>query len=76
MSIIDSRPNAVWMDASKKKRDSIVVYLAQVTVELPRETEGAGRPANGSRNEMIQITVCRRSQFQGAEADIIEGLCG
>ena len=41
---------------------------------LTGETEGGGDARHGSADEMVQVAVGRRRQFQRAEANIIKSL--
>ena len=43
--------------------------LAEIAVELTRETQGAGGSADGGRHQVVKITVGGGGQLQGTEAD-------
>jgi len=47
--------------------------LSQVRVELTWESEAAGDTGEGSRDEMVKITVGWGGELEGSEADIVEG---
>jgi hypothetical protein len=57
-----------------RERNHIHGKLPQVTVELTRETEGAGGSADSGRHQVVQVTVSRGGELQGSEADIVQGL--
>ena len=48
--------------------------LAQVGVELARESEAGGDATHGGRDEVVEISVCGVGELEGAEADVIESL--
>ena len=48
--------------------------LAEIAVELTRETQGAGGSADGGRHQVVKITVGRGGELKGAEADIVQSL--
>merc|ERR1711981_784337 len=48
--------------------------LSQVRVELTWESEAAGDTREGSRDEMVKISVGWGGELEGSEADIVEGL--
>jgi len=48
--------------------------LAEIAVELARESEAASGTADSSRHKMVKITIGRGGELKGSEADIIEGL--
>jgi hypothetical protein len=48
--------------------------LAEIAVQLTGETEGTSGTADGSRHQMVKITVGRGGELQGTEADVVQGL--
>mmetsp|Transcript_28777 Transcript_28777/g.65208 ORF Transcript_28777/g.65208 Transcript_28777/m.65208 type:complete len:282 (+) Transcript_28777:230-1075(+) len=48
--------------------------LSQIRVELARETERTSNSRHHSRNQMVQVSKCRRRQLQSSEANIVQGL--
>merc|ERR1711933_411994 len=48
--------------------------LFQVRVELTWESEAAGDTREGSRDEMVEISIGWGGELEGSEADIVEGL--
>mmetsp|Transcript_637 Transcript_637/g.966 ORF Transcript_637/g.966 Transcript_637/m.966 type:complete len:89 (-) Transcript_637:549-815(-) len=48
--------------------------LTEITVELPRETEGASGTSDGIGNKVIQVTVTGVGELKSAEANVIERL--
>jgi len=47
--------------------------LPQISVKLTWKSEAGGDAGHGGRDQMVQITVCWGGEFQGSEADIVEG---
>jgi len=47
--------------------------FSQVRVELTWETQAAGNTGNGGRYQVIKISVGWGGEFQGSEADIVQG---
>ncbi len=54
--------------------DQVDGQLAQVSVQLTREAQGAGDAAHDGRDEVVQVTKGGGGQLQGAEADVVQGL--
>ena len=52
------------------------LYLAQVAVELSRETEGAGGATHGRGDEVVEVAVGGVDELERAEADVVQGLFG
>ena len=48
--------------------------LSQVSVQLARKPETGGDSGHGGRHQVVEITVCWCCEFQGTEADVVEGL--
>ncbi|GMR35948.1 hypothetical protein PMAYCL1PPCAC_06143, partial [Pristionchus mayeri] len=48
--------------------------LAEIGIELTRETEAGGHSRHGHRHEMVEISISGVGQLEGAEADVVEGL--
>jgi len=48
--------------------------LAQVAVQLTRESQAASGTADGGGHQVVKITVGGGGQLQGAEADVVQGL--
>merc|ERR1712226_1824694 len=72
-------PGRKWSKACHEKVkprewDKVHCDLAQVTIELSWEAEACGTATQGCTHEMVKVTICRRRQLQGAEADIVQGL--
>merc|ERR550517_737415 len=44
--------------------------FTEISIELTWETETGSDTTHGSRNQMVQVTVCWGGQFQCTEADI------
>jgi len=48
--------------------------LSEIRVELTGESEAAGDTGEGSRDEMVKITIGGGGELKGSEADIVKGL--
>jgi hypothetical protein len=48
--------------------------LPEIRVELSGESEAAGNSGDGSRHQVVKITICWGSELESSEADIIESL--
>merc|ERR1719241_38742 len=57
-----------------RERNHVRSKLAEIAVELARESERAGDGRQARADEVIQITVSRRSKLQGAEAYVVQSL--
>jgi len=47
--------------------------LAEIGVQLAGEAEAGGDAGHCGRDKVVQISVCGGGQFQGSEADVVEG---
>ena len=47
--------------------------FTEISVKLSWESEASGDTGHGGGDEMVQVTVCGGSEFQGSEADVVEG---
>jgi len=56
------------------ERNKVDSELPEIGVELTGEPDGAGSTRHSDRDEMVQITIGGGGQFEGSEADIVEGL--
>merc|ERR1719399_1022340 len=54
--------------------DEVNSELSQVGVELTGEAEAAGDTGEGSRDQVVKITVGGGGELEGCEADIVESL--
>ena len=54
--------------------DHVDSQFTQISVQLAGETKAGGYARHRIRDEMVQVTVCGGGQFQGTEADVVEGL--
>ena len=68
------RREADHEEVETRERDHVHGDLAQVAVELTREAEAAGHAGHGGGHQVVQVTVGRGGQLQGAEADVVQGL--
>jgi len=57
-----------------RERNHVDGKFAQVAVQLTRETQAAGSSANSSRDQVVQVTISRSGEFEGAEANVIKCL--
>ena len=46
--------------------------LPEIRVQLTRETEACRDTRHDNGNEVVQIAVCRRRQFECPEADVVQ----
>ena len=53
--------------------DHVDSQFTQIGVQLTRETQAGGHTRHGSRDQMVEVTVCGGCEFQGSEADVVEG---
>merc|ERR1712048_1210839 len=68
-----------WGESSHEEvetgeRDQVHGELSEVRVELTRESEAARDTRNGSRDEVVEVSVGGGGQLQGSEADVVQGL--
>merc|ERR1719191_48783 len=52
--------------------DEVHSELAEVGVELAREANAGGNSGHSSGHEVVEVTVGRGGELEGAEADVIE----
>jgi len=48
--------------------------LSEISVQLTWESEAGGDAAHGGRDEVVQITISWRGEFERSEADVVERL--
>jgi len=53
--------------------DQVDGEFSQIRVQLTGESEAAGNSGHSSRDQMVQVTISGGGEFQGSEADIIQG---
>ena len=53
--------------------DHVDSQFTQIGVQLTRETQAGGHTRHGSRDQMVEVTICGGCEFQGSEADVVEG---
>jgi hypothetical protein len=53
--------------------DEVDSELSQIGVKLTWESEAAGNTREGSRDQMVKITIGWGGELEGSEADIVEG---
>jgi hypothetical protein len=54
--------------------DQVDSELSEVRVELTWETEAASDTGEGSRDEVVKITIGWGGELESSEADVIKGL--
>ena len=47
--------------------------FTEISVKLSWESEAGGDTGHDGGHKMVQVTVCGGSEFQGSEADVVEG---
>ena len=47
--------------------------FSEISVQLAGESEAGGDTRHGGGDEMVEISVCGGGQFEGSEADIVQG---
>merc|ERR1712124_233852 len=65
------RREAIHEEMQPREGNHVSAELAQVAVELAREADGAGDARQARTHEVVEVTVRRGRQLQGAEADIV-----
>merc|ERR1719421_2119309 len=68
------RSETAHEEVETRERDQVDTNLAQVSVELTRETQRAGDTAHDGAHQMVQVTEGWGGQLQGTEADVVQGL--
>ena len=61
-------------EVETREGDQVDRQLSQISVQLSREAERAGNSGHNLGDQVVQISVRRRSDLQSAEADIVQGL--
>lgn len=56
------------------ERNQVHSELSQVRVELTGESQAAGDTGDGSRHQVVQVTIGGGGQFQSSETDIVQSL--
>ncbi len=54
--------------------DQVDSELSKIGVKLSWESKAAGDTRNGSRDEMVKITISWGGELKDSEADIVKGL--
>jgi hypothetical protein len=68
-----------WSKSNHEKvktweRDHVDGKLSEIAVQLTRETKGASCTTDGSRHQVVKITICRGGELKSSKANIVEGL--
>jgi len=68
-----------WSEASEEEveageGDKVDTKLAEVRVELTRETEAAGNTRHACGAQVVEVTICGCCELESTEADVIQGL--
>lgn len=56
------------------ERHHVDRQLPQIGVELSGKSQRGGDPTHGHADQVVEVPVGRRGEFQRAEADVVEGL--
>jgi len=54
------------------ERNHIDSKLSKITIQLTRETKGACGTTDGSRHQVVKITICRSGKLKSPEANVIK----
>ena len=57
-----------------RERNHVDGQLAEIRVELTRETQASGDAGHDGRDEMVQITIGRVVELESPHADVVESL--
>jgi hypothetical protein len=68
------RGEAGHEEVQTRERNEVDSQLAEIGVELTRESQAASDARHSSGDEVVQVTVGRSSELEGTEADIVESL--
>jgi len=68
------RGEADHEEVETRERNQVDGHLAEVRVELTRESQASGDTRHNDRNEMVQVIVGRGGQLESAETDIVQRL--
>merc|ERR1719218_299492 len=68
------RREAVHEEVQTRERHHVRAELAEIAVELARETEGARDGRETGAHEVVQVAVRRRRELQGPETNIVQSL--
>jgi hypothetical protein len=60
-------------EVESRERNQVDSQFSQVRVELTRESETAGNARHNSRDQVVQVTISGSGEFEGSEADIVQG---
>ena len=61
-------------EVKTRERNHVDSQLAEIRVQLARESKAGGNAGHDSGNEVVEVTVRRVRQLKGAHADVVEGL--
>jgi len=78
-SVLLGTSGGEWGESSHEEMESwewdeVDSELSEIGVELTWESEAASDTGEGSRDEMVKITVGWGGELEGSEADIVKGL--
>jgi hypothetical protein len=68
------RSEADHEEMETRERNQVDGHLAEVRVELTRESQASGNTRHNDGNEMVQVIVCRGGQLESAETDVVQRL--
>ncbi len=61
-------------EVETREGDQVDGHLAEVRVELTRESQTGGDTRHNDGNKMVQVIVCRCGQLESAETDVVQRL--
>jgi len=61
-------------EVETRERNEVDCELAEIGVELTREAEAASNTRHSNGDEVVEVTVGRSGELEGAEADIVKSL--
>jgi len=68
------RSEADHEEVETRERNHVDSQLAEVRVELARETEGDGDAGHDGGDEVVQVAIRGVGQLEGTHANVVEGL--
>jgi hypothetical protein len=60
-------------EVESREGDQVDSQLSEVRVELTGESEAAGNAGHDGRDQVVQITISGGGEFEGSEANVVEG---
>lgn len=60
-------------EVETREGDHVDCQFPEVSVQLTGEPEAGGDTRHGGTDQMVEVTIGRGGEFQGSEADVIQG---